>query len=118
MKEWLGPARNSWPCISEDGTTYKERCGSRMNWNKTCLPREINNTNTCALHTKFARRATKSFSRDGTLKYVMMMFGKSKLRIASQDVRDKILFRVLFQAAHFISRASKRLKRVFACCPD
>jgi hypothetical protein len=47
-------------------------------------------------------------------KYLMMMLGKSKLRIASQDVRDKILFGVPLRAAHFIFRASKILKRLLA----
>lgn len=41
----------------------------------------------------------------------MMLLGTAKPGIASQDVRDKILFGVPLQAAHFIFRASKKLKR-------
>jgi hypothetical protein len=47
----------------------------------------------------------------------MMMLETAKAGIASQDVRDKILFGVPLQAAHFIFHASKGLKRPFAPAP-
>src|ERR1700690_313427 len=122
MKSARGPARSSWPCISEDGTTYEEKCGSKMNWNENRVPRGINNTKACTPPTKFARCAIKYFAkrlrwrsqcRAGRI-FCVRFLEQQAAGIAFQGVRDKILFGVSFQTADCIFRASKCLKRWFA----